>query len=242
MIKKRILVVENEIIIADNICFNLEELGYEPLEFVLSFDDAIKTIEKEKIDLAILDINISGSKTGIDIAREINSSHNFPFIFLTSNSDSATVKEAIQVRPSAYLVKPFTKEELYSAIELALFSHEKLKKDISEENALFKKAFFVKDKGVTVRIQFEDILYFKSDHVYIEIFLKEDKKQIFRSNFNEVLSNLSSAFIQVHRSYIINAHYIESVSKTILKINNELIPIGEKYKEELKKKLIIITQ
>ena len=84
MEKKKVLVVEDEIIIADNICDSLIDLGYEVTEPAINYTEAILIIEKEKPDIAILDIHLSGKKTGIDIAKKINENYNFPFIFLTS--------------------------------------------------------------------------------------------------------------------------------------------------------------
>lgn len=122
MSKVKILVVEDEIIIADNICDTLTDLGYETLEPAINFTEAVELIESESPDIAILDIQLSGQKTGIDLARKINEDYNFPFIFLTSNSDTVTLNEAKKLMPPAFLVKPFSKEELYTSIEIALYN------------------------------------------------------------------------------------------------------------------------
>ncbi len=75
MSKVKILVVEDEIIIADHICDTLEALGYEALEPVINYTEAIESIETEKPDIAILDIQLSGRKTGIDIAEKIRNKY-----------------------------------------------------------------------------------------------------------------------------------------------------------------------
>ncbi|MEM7040268.1 MAG: response regulator, partial [Bacteroidota bacterium] len=112
MRKVKILVVEDEIIIADDIADTLEDLGYEVLGPVISYSAAIPLIEEEMPDLALLDLQLSGRKSGIDLGLKINETYQFPFIFLTSNSDKATLEEAKKVEPSAYLLKPYSKEEL----------------------------------------------------------------------------------------------------------------------------------
>ena len=144
MKKVKILVVEDEILIADNICDTLEELGYEALEPAINYTEAIETIENEKPDLAILDIQLSGTKTGIDVAKEILDNYNFPFIFLTSNADLSTINEAKKVTPSAYLVKPFSKNELFSSIEVALYNYAKKAELLNNENLVIKDALFLK--------------------------------------------------------------------------------------------------
>ena len=157
MSKLKVLVVEDEIIIADNICDVLEDLGYEVTEPAINYTEALVLIEQEKPDIAILDIQLSGRKTGIDIAKQIREKYNFPFIFLTSNSDKMTIDEAKEVMPPAFLIKPFTKEELYSAIEITLSNFEK--KAINEKELLSEKFLFIKIKGVYTKIIQKDILY-----------------------------------------------------------------------------------
>ena len=240
MSKVKILVVEDEIIIADNICDALEDLGYLALEPAINYTEAIQRIEEEIPDIAILDIQLSGIKTGIDLAKKIRESYNFPFIFLTSNSDAATVSEAKEVMPPAYLVKPFTKDELYTSIEIALHNFSKKVGEVNDNNFIIKDSIFVKEKGYYTKIFFKDILYLKSAHVYIEIFLKDNKKIVIRTSLNEILEKLSKNFIRVHRGYIINTTYLTQITNTSVKILNNVLPIGKKFKEEIVKKINLI--
>ena len=240
MSKVKILVVEDEIIIADNICDTLNELGYETLEPAINYTEAIATIENEVPDIAILDIQLSGKKTGIDVAEKINKTCGFPFIFLTSNADSATVFEAKKVEPSAFLVKPFTKDELFTSIEVALYNFSKKTGQLNNESLIIKDALFIKKKGVFTKLLFEDIFYLKSDHVYVEIILKDNRTQVIRVSLNDVITKMSKKFIRVHRGYIVNLDYLEQIDNASLKINKEIIPIGKKYRENLLKKINLI--
>ena len=240
MSKVRILVVEDEIIIADNICDALEDLGYEVLEPAINYTEAIERIEESKPDIAILDIQLSGRKTGIDIAKKIRDSYNFPFIFLTSNSDALTVNKAKEVMPPAYLVKPFSKDELYTSIEIALYNFSKKIGDVNTDNLIIKDALFVKEKGFYSKIHFDDILYLKSAHVYIEIVLKRDKKIVVRTSLNEMIEKLDSNFIRIHRGFIINSKYLTFISQNSVKILKEELPIGKKYKEDIVQKINLV--
>lgn len=240
MSKVKILVVEDEIIIADNICDALDDLGYEALEPAINYTEAIIRIEEEKPDIAILDIQLSGNKTGIDIAKKIRESYNFPFIFLTSNSDALTVNQAKEVMPPAYLVKPFSKDELYTSIEIALHNFSKKVGEVDDNNLIIKDSLFVKDKGFYTKIHFDDILYLKSAHVYIEILLKSHQKMVVRTSLNDILEKLNENFIRIHRGYIINTRYLSQISQSSVKILNEEIPIGKKYKEDIVKKINLI--
>lgn len=237
MAKIKILVVEDEILIADNICDTLESLGYEPLEPAISYTEAIKIIDSDKPDLAILDIQLSGKKTGIDIAETIIKNYKFPFIFLTSNSDKATLSEAKKVEPSAYLVKPFTKDELYTSIEVAIYNYSQKLKVKNSANIVIKDSLFLKVKGVYKKIGFDDILYIKSEHIYLELFLKDNKKCVVRGSLNDIIDKLTTDFIRVHRGFIINTMHLQQIENTSLRVNNDVIPIGKKYRQEVLNKM-----
>lgn len=240
MDKVKILVVEDEIIIADNICDTLEDLGYEALEPAINYTEAINTLETEKPDLAILDIQLSGKKTGIDIAQKIEEQFGIPFIFLTSNTDAATVNEAKKVMPLAYLVKPFTKDELYSSVEIALYKHSQNTKETESENVIIKDALFLKDKGVFTKVFFEEILYLKSAHVYVEFILKDKKNVVVRGSMEDISIKLPESFIRLHRSFIINTSHLTQFNGVSVKIGNETIPVSRKYKQPLLDKINFI--
>lgn len=230
--KIRVAVVEDEIIIADNLCETLEELGYQALEPAISYTEAIELMMIEKPDMAILDIRLSGNKDGIDVAEKINEFLKIPFIFLTSNSDKSTVDRAKKVRPYAFLIKPFTKEELYSSIEIAISNHEQ--KTILEAGTHSEKDryVFVKFKNSFVKVFLDSILYLKSDHIYIEMYTKTDKIVI-RNSLQEFHKLLDDRFIRVHRSYIVNMDFVEKVGSDSLTIDEQEIPISTANRKEV---------
>ncbi len=237
MSKVRVLVVEDEIIIADNICDTLEEMGYEVLEPATNYTEAIELLETEPIDVAILDIQLTGKKSGVDIANKINEIYKIPFLFLTSNTDGVTLNEAIKAEPYAYLAKPFNEKELYTSIELALYNFSKKQERlIDQEKMVIRNALFFKEDRIFKRINFSDILYIKSEHVYVEIITKTDK-HIVRGSLNNFLPKLDNTFYRCHRSYIINLDYLEGVNHNDLFLGNTAIPLGKNQREELVAKL-----
>lgn len=234
MSKVKILVVEDEVIIADNLCFTLESLGYKVGEPAASYYEAIEMLEEETPDFAIIDIQLSSKKTGIDLANYIQDKFDFPFIFLTSNSDKLTFDEAKLAEPSAFLVKPYGKEEIYNAIELALYNFSKKKENaIDKENVILDDALFVKNKQCFVRIDFKDIRHIQSDSVYLDIYMVNGKKHTVRGSLNEYISRLDKHFVRSHRSYIINTQYLEKINHITATVYGKDIPIGKKYREEL---------
>lgn len=240
MAKIKVLVVEDEVLIADNICDTLSSLGYETLEPAINYSEALETLEAQQPDLALLDIQLSGRKTGIDLAHVISQNYNIPFIFLSSNSDSATVNQAIQVNPNAYLVKPFSKEELYTSIEVALHTHTKKSYSEKSSETILKNDLFIKENGVYIKIGFDEILYLKSSHVYVEIFLKDNTKRVVRTSLNDLILKLNTDFLRVHRGYIVNLNHLSQLDVNVLNIGKAVIPIGKKYKDLLLSKLNVI--
>ena len=233
MDKIKILVVEDEVIIADNICDILDELGYEALEPVISFAQAIESIEKYHPDMVILDIQLSGKKDGVDLAWTIKEDYDIPFIFLTSSVDKITIDKAKQVAPPAYLVKPFNKDELYSSIEIAIFNYTRTSADLG--SAIIQDAIFVKQKASFQKVLFSEIIFIKSDHVYLEIHLTDDKKILVRDSLNEYIQKLSPRFYRLHRGYIINLDHLENIDNDNVVVGGNEIPIGKKYREQLLK-------
>jgi len=246
--KVKILVVEDELIIADNICDILEELGYEVLEPVVSYTEALEILETEQPDLALLDIQLAGRRDGIDLAWKIRDNYNIPFIFLTSNADSRTIERAKKVSPPAYLLKPFNKNDLYTSIEIALYNYSQNKKGTVNEkqetkemdDIVLKDALFVKHKQVFQKVKFEKILFLKSEHVYVNL-ITADKEYLVRGSLSKLIERLPNYFFKLHRSYIVNLNAIDSIGFINLKIGKHELPFGKGYRAELLSKIDILN-
>jgi two-component system response regulator LytT len=230
-------VVEDEMIIADRICMALEQLGYIPTEPAISYTEALEMMEREKPDIMLLDIVLSGQKDGIDLAAKIKEDYDVPFIFLTANSDTATIERAKKVCPPAYLMKPFTKEELYSSIEICLHNYSALKlakEPIQKDNYVIKDSLFIKQNNNFVKIRIDDIAILESDRVYVNVHTTKNKKMLVRSALHDYLDVINSTnFIRVHRSYAINVNHIDAINPELVTINGQEIPIGRAYKDDL---------
>ncbi len=236
MSKIRILVVEDEVVIADNICNTLNDIGYEALESVISYTEAIESLKREKPDLVILDIQLSGKKDGIDLAWTIRREYDIPFIFLSSNADKTTVDRAKKVAPPAYLVKPFSKDELFTSIEIALYNYSRTDKE-KGPFVFMKDAMFVKLNKNFRKIKFDEILFIKSEHVYIEIVTISNDKLLIRESLKETMQKLPDTFFKVHRSYVVNLTHLASIEGGVLVVGDHEIPIGRNFREELFQKL-----
>ena len=121
MNKTRILVVEDESIVAKDIQKTLEKLGYEVPATASSAASAYEKLEQIEPDLVFLDIKLKGEEDGIHIAGHIKEKYNIPVIFLTSYVDQETLDRAKVTEPYGYIVKPFNESDLKTTVEMALF-------------------------------------------------------------------------------------------------------------------------
>lgn len=121
--KAKILIVEDEGLIAEDIKANLEKLGHTVVGIVMNGDRALDAIANPEIDLVLLDINIKGSLNGIDLAKLIKEKYRMPFIYLTASSDDHTLEKAKATLPYGYIVKPFNEFDLKVNIDVALHKY-----------------------------------------------------------------------------------------------------------------------
>lgn len=237
----KIGIVEDELVIARTIVSTLDELGYSHCGPAINYSEAMEMLDSNKPDLLLLDIQLSGKKDGIDLAQKINELYQVPFIFLTANSDAETIDRAKKVRPHAYIVKPFTKEELFAAIEIAFSNFTGNRTNAKPEHATsyhIKDYMFVRDGYVFRKIFFNELLYLESDANYIILHLKSQKKVMVRSTLNDFTEQIDQKiFIRVHRSYSVNINMIDDIFPAEISITGIKIPIGKSFREELFKAL-----
>jgi len=240
----RILIVEDELIIAEDVRGMLGRMGYEVIGNAMDFQEAVAILESAKPDLILLDVNLNGKKDGIDLAKLINENYKIPFIYTTSYSDAATLERAKTTQPANYLVKPFKEAQLFTAIEMALHRlAEYPPKAVSQTNeqAIFiKDALFIKDKFKYTKLNINDILWIKSDGNYLEI-KTTNKEELIRATLTNFIEKLNSdVFFKTHKSYIVNLDYLTKLEPTMVTIVDFKIPISRGYYDVLVKRLNIV--
>jgi len=240
--KIKILVVDDELIITEELSHMLKEMGYSDIDIVMSFEDAINYLKIQRPDIALLDIYLDAEKSGIELGRILKEEYKIPFIYITSHSDKATVEKAKITQPNGYLIKPFKKEDLYSAIEVSLYNYVSEKSGTkselkTEQKLVFKDSIFIKDGYLFVKIFFKDIKFLKSEGNYTKI-QTDAKSLMIRSSLNDFLSSLpNDIFFRIHKSYIVNCKLISAISHNAVFIEKIEIPLGRTYREPLIKYL-----
>lgn len=250
MAKAKILIVEDESIVAKDIQNSLKKLGYNVPTIVASGEKAIQEVEIMKPDLVLMDIILKGDMNGIEAATIINEKFNTPVIFLTANADDTTVNKAKLSEPYGYIIKPFREKELQTTIEMALYKHEKvaeLKKERDYyysivENKEVKDSIFVRSDYRLNKIRFEEIYYIEALKDYV-IINTADNNYTTHTTMKDILAILPPKdFVRIHRSFIVRLDKIFSIKYPDLVIEDKkkVLPIGGLYKKELYARLNFI--
>lgn len=251
MIKPKILISEDEVIIAEDLAACLADLGYHTCA-IDTGEDTLDKIRETKPDLVLLDINIRGKSDGVDIGSQIRKEFNIPFIYLTAYADKATIDRAKKTEPDGFLVKPFDEKSLRSTIEIALYKHEHTNKLNGKDNVLKAQAavspdqdvamdyIFVKVKHRIIKVMYKDILWVEAYDNYSFI-VTADQKYLVSSTLKDMEQKLPSQnFVRVHRSYIANLDKIEAMEENSVVFSKSDIPIGKSYKKILMSRFNIL--
>ena len=148
---KKILIVEDEFIVANNLQMILEEAGYTITGVAASAREAQEYIQQYKPDLVLLDIKLKGKLSGIDIARELKAGH-IPFIYLSAYANQTILEEAKTTEPYGFLVKPVREKDLLVALEIAWYLHQhSLESKLRREEQLQKNITEISNEGLDAR-------------------------------------------------------------------------------------------
>ena len=225
-----VLIVEDEMLIAETIKLYLAERGHTTSSIAISFDEAIASVKNPSIELVLIDVRLYGEKSGIDVAKHIAINYNLPFVYLTSQFDKRIIENAQSTNPQGYLTKPIQKETLWTTIEIAL---DNFTKQQEKESASEGKIIKINEGSQSYMIPEDSIIFINAEHVYINIHTK-DKVYILRRSLSEIILELTdSKFIQCHRSYVINKEKVTGYDAGFIFIQNEKIPISRSRRKEV---------
>jgi CheY-like chemotaxis protein len=147
MTNARLLVVEDESIVARDLQSRLKNMGYDVPAVVAYGEKAIEAAEEHRPDLVLMDIFLKGSIDGIMAAEQIRARLDIPIIFLTAFADPDTLQRAKLTEPFGYILKPFEERELLTTIEMALYKH-KMEKRLKESERRMSTTLKSVDDGI----------------------------------------------------------------------------------------------
>lgn len=135
--KIKIMIVEDELIVAKNIENHLRKIGYEVIAIVDSGEEAIARAAETKMDLVLMDIKLTGEIDGVEAARQINNRFQIPVVYLTAYADDETLQRAKVTAPFGYIIKPFESKKLHTTIEIALYKNN-MERKLKESELRFR--------------------------------------------------------------------------------------------------------
>ena len=237
----KILIVEDEMIIAANISLQLTVLGYEVTGIISRGEDALNHVRQNNPDIVIMDIQLKGKMDGIDTAISIRREFDLPIIYLTANVDDEHFKRAKTTNPSAFISKPFKKLDLQHAIELTTHQLNRNGDGSLDEGCgspyVQSDSIFVRKNERMIKILIDDILYFEADRNYCKIFSK-GKECLLVMTLKEIDEKLpKDKFLRIHRSYIVNLSHVDEVAGSHVVIGKKAIPMSKNLRTELLNRL-----
>lgn len=230
--KIRVCIVENDFIISEMLSAILKKIGHTVAGIAVNETEGITMLKIQKPDIALLDIGLNKEHGGVEIARYIRSNMDMPFIYITGNSDKATLARARDTNPDAYLLKPFREEDISTSIEIALHNFRQRQQQYTSDRAIF-----IKYNGEHHKLNADDILYIESRHVYVSIVTTE-KEMLVRTSLGEFYESIGQKhFVKTHRSFIVNTRHIQRFDSNFVYIDKYKIPVSKTYLQSLEEVL-----
>lgn len=216
--KTKILIVEDQFAEANNLQMIVEQAGYYVCGIARSVQIALRLIEEEKPDLALLDIKLQGHQTGIDLAQILREK-NIGFIYLSANSDKETLEQAKATYPYGFLVKPFRKKDVLVALEIAHF-HQKHNQELNDRSQSREK-------------QLTDQAFSSPDNSHLKNIIGKSPQHQQVLNFIQIVAPTETSVLILGESGTGKERVAECVQllsarnkKTFVKINCATLPAG----------------
>ena len=220
----KILIVEDNLFVAEDLKDKLEQLQYRVTAIAGSFDEALACIQIEIPDLALLDIELKGELTGIDLAEKLGVMK-IPFIYLTGIQDHNTYSKAKNTTPLKNLAKPIDLLNLRNALWDI---------DLSKTVSTSPIIHLIADKDKKIRIDPNNIIYVKAAGSYCDVYFSEKNKSTLTMSLGEFLEKLAwPDVIRISRFHAVNLNHLERVrgNEVYMKAIELPIRITEKFRE-----------
>ncbi|KEO72113.1 LytR/AlgR family response regulator transcription factor [Anditalea andensis] len=251
MKEERILIVEDDPSIAENIEEILELLDYINIDIANSANQAIKVIKKYRPDLIFMDIKLKGDKDGIELGEIIKQMIDVPIVYVTSYSDPTIIERAKRINPAGFIVKPFNTNDIHAMVEIVLYnkrtrpssSESVSSKSSSESPYLVNDAVYIKADNAFERVDYEDIYYVEANGNMVTIFTKH-RNYIIRKSMKDMEEKLpSNLFLRVQKSFIVQLGQIENFSTKEINLKmGASVQVGRQYYNSFLAKLNTITE
>jgi len=241
----KVLIIENEFAVAMDIQSRLVSMNFEIVGIASTFDEAVSNAASESPDIVLMDIQIDGTKTGIDAARVIWNKLNIPVVYLTGHSETEIMEDAMSTMPLGYVLKPFKDVDLRNQILIAvqqkqsvdnlqhkLKQYESIIETIQPDRAR-NEILFVKDSKQIFKLPVYDIAYLEAMDNYTLLYTSGNEKYVMNGFLKDIIDKIShNDIIRIHRSYAIAKQHIKQIEENTVTIINRILPVSKSYRDK----------
>ena len=235
----KILIVELEYVLEEEMLCRLFELGHEIVKTVYNSNDALEYLEQNDVDIVLIEMNMDGKLKGFQLTENLNSTFNVPFIILAPTIIQAHLDMVKEASPSAILIHPTSLQQIHLSIALAISNFNNSKSSNFAgliENPtmdLLNNCLFFKKSNYFERVNFNDIFWLRAENNYTVIHTSKGDF-IYSTVLKKFIEKLPmNQFIRVHRSYIINLSKIEGFEGKMVIIDNDRIPVAKNCQKKI---------
>jgi DNA-binding LytR/AlgR family response regulator len=224
----KILIVEDDLFVQDDLKEVLQALDHDVVGCCENYEGVVELIDNGLIpDLAFIDIQLSSSFDGTDVAEFLRKMTDAQIIFLTSLSDDRIIHKARQLNIDGYLLKPFKSEDI--KVVLSMLGN----KPVIDQ----RDHVFIKSGHEQVKVILNEILYAEADDNYVTLYFKDGRKLL--SMTMKSLEQLlpSPPFLRTNRSFIVNIDHIHRVGANYVVLGSKEVPVNESSKLKLNEML-----
>ena len=218
----RVLIVEDETLIAENLAMIVRSCGSEVVDIVEEEKGFLEAVLNKEVDLALLDIRLNGEDLGLKFAEMLRE-YQVPFIFITSFSDKRLLMQATSLRPYGYILKPFSRNDIANELE-------RLEQELGDDFIVLKTG-----TNSQVKMKKSEICFLNSENVYVNVVSEEDRVVVRGKLIDFCKEFKKGELVRVHQSYAVNPSCIKRISDSEIELQNkERIPVSRKYQSDLK--------
>lgn len=233
----RILIAEDETIVAEELAEILSENAYQVVGKARNAVDALRMAASYNPDIVLVDIGLEGEDDGISLARELKERFGTKIIFLTALDGDEVIERAAAVNPVAYLTKPFAPKHLLATLKLASKQVNGASQKLDDDSYVLKDRLFIKTEDQFRKVMFTEITYVEAVGSYCRLHLAGSNHTL-AINLKTFLSRAKfSFFLRVHRSFVVNLNMVDSFSGNTIHIGKKEVPLSAGYKEQFLRSL-----
>ncbi|WP_421920984.1 LytR/AlgR family response regulator transcription factor [Marinifilum sp.] len=235
----RILIVETEYVLEEEILCRLFELGHDIVKTVYTANDALNYLNNNEVDIVLIEMNMEAELDGFQLAETIDGTFKLPCIFLSSNSIQANIEKVKNAYPSAILMHPYSLQQIHLSITIAINNYRRSLNSFEPDKLdnvsldLLNNCLFLKKNNLFERVDLDEIYWCKAESNYTLIHT-EKGEYIYSMVLKKIEEKLTSShFLRVHRSYLVNLSKIDGFEGKMIIIDNTHIPVTKCYREKV---------